>query len=353
MSDNRKLVLADGTVFLGKSLGSDKELVCEVVFQTAKTGYQDVLTDPDNYNQIVVMTHLGSDYANNQDAGDILQGASALIVAEHCKFLDAFLKEKDIPALYGVNTEVLAEKIRKDGVMYGILSDADVPDEDALIRLTSTPYVTNHVRQVSPKKPYTVAVANKKFTIALIAFTAKKGIINEFTTRGCEVIVLPYNTSAEEIEVLQPDGIMLSSGPGDPVDLPELFPVIRTLQAKYPLFGICLGHQLFALANGASTSKMKYGHRGEAILVKDIATEKILATFQNHGYHVDADSLEDTNLEMTQYAIDDGSIEGLRHKKYPAFTVQYHPEVHSELQNFNYLFDQFLEAIEMAKTSHI
>ncbi|MCL2367028.1 MAG: carbamoyl phosphate synthase small subunit [Oscillospiraceae bacterium] len=346
MNFDRKLVLADGTVFLGNRLGLGDEVIREVVFQTAKAGYQDVLMDPDNYNQVVVMPHsmVNSDGINPNDP-DASQGASALIVDKYCASLDRFLKDKNISGLCDVDTGALINKIRADGVMYGIIVDVEVSDEQALVRLTSTPYVTNHVKQVSPKKPYQVSAENKKFRVALIAFTAKKGIINELTVRGCEVIVLPYNTSVEEIKAFEPDGVMLSSGPGDPLDLPELLPVISALQKKYPLFGICLGHQLFAIANGAKTSQMKFGHRGEDIQVKDIGMGKILTTFQNHGYHVDADSLAGTDLEITQYAVDDGSIEGLKHKKYPAFTVQYHPEAHTDTRDSNYLFDRFVEML--------
>jgi len=337
--------MADGEVILGNAFGSDEEVICEVVFQTAKTGFQDVLTDPDHCNQIVVMTHdIADSHEISHDGYDAI-GVSGLIVNKHCQHIDRFLKEKNIAGLCDVDTNTLTEKIRRDGVMYGIIVDFDVSDEDALVRLVSAPHVTNHVRQVSPKEAYTVFVENKKFRVALIAFTAKRGIVSELTARGCEVVVFPYNASVAEIEAVKPDGIALSSGPGDPSDLPELSPVIRELQAKYPLFGVCLGHQLFAIANGAKTSKMKFGHRGEDVLVKDIPTGKVLSTFQNHGYHVDIGSLAGTDLEITQYAIDDGSIEGLRHKKYPAFTVQYHPEASHGPKDSNYLFDLFVESL--------
>jgi len=348
---SRKLVLADGTVIYGNGFGSNEEVIREVVFQTTKTGYHDVLTDPDNYNQIVVMANSIITYDRISHDNSTFQGASALIVDKYCKHLDKFLKEKNIPALCDVDTNALTRKIREDGVMYGIIVDTAVSDDHALVKLTAAPYVTNHVKQVSPKKPYKVLVENSEFRVAFVAFTAKKGIVSELTARNCEVIVLPYNASFAEIETFQPDGVVFSSGPGDPLDLPELSPVILALQEKYPLFGICLGHQLFAIANGAQTSKMKFGHRGEDVLVKDIATGKNLITVQNHGYHVDANSLEGTDLEVTQYAIDDGSIEGLKHKKYPAFTVQYHPEAHQEPRDANYLFDQFMKILRANKAN--
>jgi len=348
MDFNRKLVLADGTVFFGNRLGSGAEVIREVIFQIAKSDYQDILLDPDNYKQIVVMPHCAKSTAKigeNITNAAQYQGASALIVNQYCKFLDEFLRDNSIPGLCDVDTDALKNKICEDGVMYAIIVDTSVSDEQALVKLTSAPYVTNHVTQVSPKKPYMVSVENKKFRVALIAFTAKRGLISELTARNCEVVVLPYNVSVEDIEAFEPDGIMLSSGPGDPAELPELLPVIRTLQKKYPLFGICLGHQLFALANGAKTAKMKVGHRGEDMPVKDVLTGKTLKTLQNHGYHVVADSLDGTDLEMTQYSVEDGNIEGLRHKKHPAFTVQYHPEANSESRDTNYLFDQFVETL--------
>jgi len=347
---SRKLVLVDGTVFLGNGFGSNEEIMCEVVFQTTKTGYLDVLTDSDNYNQIVVMTNSIIADDNISHDNSTFQGASALIVNKYCKNLDKFLKEKNVPALCDVDTNALTKKTREDGVMYGIIVDVDVSDDTALIKL-SAPHIPTHVKQISPKKSYKISVENKRFRVAFIACTAKKRIINELIARDCEVIVFPYNSTIEEIETSQPDGVVLSNGPGDPLDLPELPPVIRALQKKYPLFGICLGHQLFAIANGAQTSKMKFGHRGEDVLVKDIATGKNLITVQNHGYHVDANSLEGTDLEVTQYAIDDGSIEGLKHKRYPAFTVQYHPEAHQEPRDTNYLFDQFMEILEANKAN--
>jgi len=355
MNYNRKLILADGTVVFGNGFGSEDEVIREVIFQTAKSGYNDVLTDSDYYNQIVVITHsIEENDEFSQDGNDVLQGASALIVGkfsdmllnrQSSKSLDEFLKEKKIAGLCDVDTEALEKKIREDGVMYGIIVDASVSDDMAMIKLTSAPHVTNHVKQVSPKKAYTVAVENSKFRVAVVAFTAKKGIINELTSRNCEVMVFPYNATVAEIDAYKPDGVVFSSGPGDPFDLPELVPVIQELQVKYPLFGVCLGHQLFAIANGAKTSKMKSGHRGEDILVRDVATGRTLITFQNHGYHVDSDSLDGTDLEATQFAVEDGSIEGLRHKKYAAFTVQYHPESHIEPKDANYLFDQFVELL--------
>ena len=344
MDFTHKLVLADGTVFFGNGFGAPGEVIREVVFQTARADYLEVLTDTDNYNQMVVMPHIHS--TPPPPIPGNYKGASALITGAHCPHLDQFLKDSHIPGLWDIDTQALIEKIRTDGVMYGIIVAANITDDQALVKLTQAPYVTNHVKQVSPKKAYTVHVDNPKGRIALVAFTAKRGIINELVARDYEVVVLPYNTPAHVVDTYAPDGVVFSSGPGDPLDLPETTPVIQALQERYPLFGVCLGHQLFAIANGATTCKMKYGHRGEAIEIMDIATGKTLTTVQNHGYHVDPESIQGTPLEVTQYALADHSIEGLKHQYHPAFTAQYHPESNTPGQDTNYLFDQFIAMVD-------
>ena len=356
MNFNRKLVLADGTIFPGNGFGSNETVIAEVMFNTGMTGYQEILTDPSYYNQMVVMTYpmIGNYGINHDDCESLSHGASALIVKEYCevpsnwrsvKSLDEFLKERNSPGLCDVDTRALTIKIREEGAVRGIIVDANVSDEDALAKLNDAPIVNDHVKQVSPKESYKVSASNKKFRVAFMAFGAKEGIINELVKRDCEVIVVPYHASIEEIDALSPDGVVLSNGPGNPEDIPEVLPVIRGLQVKYPLFGVCLGHQLFALANGATTSKMKFGHHGGNIPVKDIATGRTLITSQNHGYQVNVDSLAGTDLALTHYAINDDTVEGVKHKQYPAFTVQYHPEAHPGPQDSKYLFDQFIESL--------
>lgn len=354
MNFNRKLVLADGTVFLGNGFGSNEEVICEVMFNTGMTGYQEILTDPSYYNQMVVMTYpiIGNYGINNDDNESLNYGASALIVKEYCevpsnwrttKSLDQFLKERNTPGLCDVDTRALTIKIREEGAVKGIIVDYHVSNDEAIAKLNAAPTVIDHVEQVSVKEPYKVSALNKKFRVVFIAFGAKQGIINELVERDCEVIVVPYNTSAEEINALRPDGVVLSNGPGNPEDIPEVLPVIRELQVKYPLFGVCLGHQLFALANGATTSKMKFGHHGGNVPVKDIETGRTHITSQNHGYQVNTNSLAGTDLKLTHYAINDDTVEGVKHKKYPAFTVQYHPESNPGPRDSKYLFDKFIE----------
>lgn len=356
MKFNRKLVLADGTVFPGNGFGSPEEVTCEVVFNTGMTGYQEILTDPSYYNQMVVMTYpmIGNYGINHDDYESLNHGASALIVKEYCKApsnwssvmpLDEFLKERNTPGLCDVDTRALTIKLRAEGTVRGIIVDANVSEVDAIAKLNSAPIVNDHVKQVSPKESYKVSALNKKFRIVFMSFGAKEGIINELVKHNCEVIVVPYSATVTDIDALSPDGIVLSNGPGNPEDIPEVLPVIRELQVKYPLFGVCLGHQLFALANGATTSKMKYGHHGGNVPVKSIATGKTLITSQNHGYQVDVDSLTGTDLVLTHYAINDDTVEGVKHKKYPAFTVQYHPEAHPGPHDSKYLFKQFIESL--------
>ena len=354
MNFNRKLVLADGTVFPGNGFGSPEEVVCEVIFNTGMTGYQEVLTDPAYYNQMVVMTYpmIGNYGINNDDYES--HGASALIVKEYCevpsnwrsvKSLDEFLKERNTPGLCDVDTRALTIKIREEGIVRGIIVDADVSDEDAIAKLNAAPIIKDHVKQVSPKELYKVPALNKKFRVVFMAFGATEGMINELVKRHCEVIVVPYHATFEDIDALSPDGVVLSNGPGNPEDISEVLPTIRELQVKYPLFGVSLGHQLLALANGATVSKMKFGHHGGNIPVKDIASGRTLITFQNHDYAIDANSLTATDLELTHYAINDDTVQGVKHTKYPAFAVQFLPEVHVGPQDSEYLFDQFIESL--------
>ena len=357
MDFNRKLVLADGTVFLGNGFGSNKEVVCDIIFHTGMTGYQEILTDPSYYEQIVVMTYpmIGNYGISSDDYQTSVGGASALIVKEYCevpsnwrsiKSLDEFLKERDISGLCDVDTRALTIKIRNNGTTRGIIVDTNVTDEDAVAKLNSAPTINDHVKRVSPTESYKIPVKNKKFRIVIMTFGAKvEGLINELVNRDCEVIVVPYNVSAADISSLSPDGIILGNGPGSPSAIPEVLPVIKELQAKYPLFGVSLGHQLFALANGATISKMKFGHHGRNFPVKDIATNRTLITSQNHLYQVEKSSLEGADLELTHFAINDDTTEGIKHKKYPAFSVQFLPETHVGPQDSKDLFDQFVESL--------
>jgi carbamoyl-phosphate synthase small subunit len=231
--------------------------------------------------------------------------------------------------------------------MKAMITSVDRSIDEVLRILEDTPLATDQVKQVSTVKPY--VVPGRGYRIVLIDFGMKHGILREFTKRNCHVTVVPYNTSAEEIERLKPDGVMLSNGPGDPKSVPEAIQTIRQLIGVIPVFGICLGHQLIALASGGDTSKMKFGHRGANQPVKDLRTGRTYITSQNHGYAVDQGSLESTNLQLTQVSLNDETVEGLEHERHPVFSVQYHPESSPGPEDTSHLFDEFLQRVQDAQ----
>ena len=357
MEYNKKLVLVDGTVFHGNGFGHDQEVVAEVIFNTGMTGYEDVITDGSYLEQAVVMTYpVIGNYGITQEVLDApSNGLMALIVKEHCvnpsnwrsvATIDEALATKGIVGLTDVDTRALAIKIRHEGTMKGIIVDSSVTDADAIAKLNSVAPVTEHAPKMVLQDSYTVETNDEWETVALIDFGANQdALVNELTKRDCEVVVLPYTTSIEDIEAVNPCGVILGNGPGNPADLTAVLPVIQGLQEKYPLFAVNLGHQLFALANGATTSKMKFGHHGKNVPVKDITTGRTLITVQNHLYQVDKESLNETNLELTHYALNDGTVQGVKHKKYPAFSVQFLAEAHTGPADSQYLFDQFVASL--------
>jgi carbamoyl-phosphate synthase small subunit len=353
----RQLILEDGTVFVGKAFGGEVEKSGEVVFNTGMTGYQEILSDPSYCSQIVTLTYplIGNYGINRDDFETINPSIKGLIVKELCDHpsnfrnelsLDAYLKERNIPGLSGIDTRKLTRIIREHGTLKGRLCSMDADVDYVVSQLKATVF-KDHVKRVSTRDPY--PSPGRGYRVVLVDFGMKHGILRELNNRNCDVIVVPYNTTAEEILRLKPDGIMLSNGPGDPKDVPEAIEMIKGIVGKIPLFGICLGHQLFALACGANTVKLKFGHRGSNHPVKHLETGKVAITSQNHGYTVEGASVEGTSLEITHVALNDGTVEGLRHKTEPAFTVQYHPEASPGPEDANELFDQFLSMIENCK----
>ncbi|KUP07041.1 carbamoyl phosphate synthase small subunit [Bacillus coahuilensis p1.1.43] len=351
----RMLLLEDGTVFNGEAFGADVNTYGEVVFNTSMTGYQEILSDPSYCGQIITFTYplIGNYGINRDDFESITPYIKGMIVREVADFpsnwrnelpLDTLLKQRGIPGISGIDTRKLTRKIREYGTMKGIICPVDINIHEALQTLIATELPTDQVKTVSTKTSYPSPGRGKR--VILVDFGMKHGILRELNRRNCDVIVVPYNTTAEEIRQLHPDGIMLSNGPGDPKDVQEGINMIQELLGEIPLFGICLGHQLFALACGADTYKMKFGHRGANQPVKDLRTGKVALTSQNHGFSVDQDSLEGTGLEVTHIALNDQSIEGLTHTKYPAFTVQYHPEASPGPEDANTLFNDFLDLME-------
>lgn len=354
----RQLVLEDGTVFTGEAYGCLKDSSGEIVFNTGMTGYQEILSDPSYCGQIVTMTYplIGNYGVNRDDFETINPSIHGLVVKEMCdtpsnfrseETLDSYLKAKGIPAIAGIDTRKLTKIIRKHGTMKAILTAAteDIQAQAPAPAITAEwpVLMNNQVQRVSTANPY--VVPGRGYRIVLVDFGMKHGILRDLTKRKCHVTVVPYHYQAEEILRLKPDGIMLTNGPGDPKDVPEAIAMIKALIGQVPIFGICLGHQLLALACGGDTEKMKFGHRGSNHPVKDLKRNKTHITSQNHGYAVNEASLEGTDLLLTHVAINDDTVEGFAHSKYPAFSVQYHPESSPGPEDTGYLFDDFLTEI--------
>ncbi|MEC0242957.1 carbamoyl phosphate synthase small subunit [Paenibacillus dokdonensis] len=353
-----RLLLEDGTLFTGSAFGAEGEKTGEVVFNTGITGYQEVLSDPSYCGQIVTMTYplIGNYGITRDDFESVAPYVHGFVVRRHETVpsnwraeysVDSLLKEYGIVGISGIDTRMLTRMIRQHGTMKGILTTSAQSVEELRERLTASPILTNQVATVSTKHTY--SSPGSKERIVLVDYGAKSGILRELTARGCDVVVVPQDTTADEIRRLNPDGIQLSNGPGDPKDVPHAIRTIQELLGEYPIFGICLGHQLFALACGADTEKLKFGHRGGNHPVKDLRTNRCYITSQNHGFTVNEDSVAGTELEVTHINNNDKTIEGLKHKKYPAFTVQYHPEAAPGPYDNSYLFDQFLDMIREHK----
>ncbi|EXJ24261.1 Carbamoyl-phosphate synthase small chain [Alkalibacterium sp. AK22] len=356
--NKRILVLENGEVFKGRGFGSTKETIGEVVFNTGMTGYQESITDQSYNGQLLTFTYplIGNAGINRDDHESIFPTTRAVIVKEYARRpsnwrsqmnLDEFLKEKDIPGLAGVDTRKLTRIIREYGAMKAILTDAHKNIPDLLKQLKEVRLPSNQVAQVSTTTPYVSPQKGRR--VIVVDYGLKHSILHELNKRDCHVTVLPHDTQAETILNLKPDGVMLTNGPGDPKDLPEAHDMIRQIQPHIPIFGICLGHQLIALANGADTFKMAFGHRGFNHPVREIATGRIDFTSQNHGYAVDELSLNKENLRVTHVEINDGTVEGLRHRRYPVFSVQYHPDAAPGPHDGAELFDQFVESMDAWK----
>jgi len=353
-----RLILEDGTECIGTAFGAVKESWGEVVFNTGLTGYQEVLSDPSYCGQIVTMTYplIGNYGINRDDFEAVRPFIHGFVVREHCdmpsnwrstRTLDELLKAYDIPGIAGVDTRMLTRKIRHFGTLRGMITTSTTPLAELVAMLQQSTLMNDQVARVSTKNVFNCPGTGHR--VVLVDFGAKHGILRELTKRNCDVVVVPYNVTADEIRRLQPDGILLSNGPGDPKDVPEAIQMIREILGEIPLFGICLGHQLFALAAGADTEKLKFGHRGGNHPVKELTTGRTYITSQNHGYAVTLESIAGTGLEVTHVALNDGTIEGLAYPGKQAFSVQYHPEAAPGPYDSGYLFDQFLQMIERAK----
>ena len=354
----RILVLEDGSWYEGEGFGADTFTIGELVFNTSMTGYQEILTDPSYCGQIVMLTYplIGNYGINRDDYESMKSSCFGLVVKDLCTVpsnfrscvdLDSYLRESGIPGISHVDTRAITKAIREKGTMKACFCDREEEIEPLVIKLRNTDFLHDQVRFVSTKSVYPVPGRGR--LVVVMDFGVKLSILRELAKRDCDVIVVPYNTSAKQILSWHPDGVLLSNGPGDPSDLPEVIEQIKILIDHTVVFGICLGCQLISLACGAKTYRLRFGHRGANHPVKDLLTGRVEITSQNHGFAVEKESLKNTGLVMSHQALNDGSCEGVRHTSRPCFAVQYHPEADAGPEDSRYLFDRFMEMMEGEK----
>ena len=352
----RKLVIEDGREFAGDGFASDKEFIGELVFNTSMVGYQEILSDPSYAGQIIVMTYplIGNYGITDEDYETKFPSIGGMIVREnndtpsnfrYTKTLAEELEENNIPAISGIDTRMLTRILRDAQGIRAIITDIDTPTEEAVKKIKATPRSTDLVSKVSSKKRWFSRTANYKYDIVAIDCGMKLNMVRNLNNHGCNVTVVPWNSTAEQIMAFKPDGVLVSNGPGSPQDVPEVVETLKNLRGKVPMFGICLGHQLLALSYGAKIIQINPGHRGGNHPVKETATGKVLITSQNHGYAVDRDSLDKTGLKMTHFNLLDDTVEGLECQEDGVLSVQFHPESAPGPQDSIYLFDRFIDMI--------
>lgn len=360
------LALENGAVFEGRSVGAAGECGGELVFNTSMTGYQEILTDPSYAGQIVTMTypHIGNYGVNLEDVESRQPFAAGFVMRECCdrpsnwrstSSLPDYLKAHGIVAIDGVDTRKITAILRGQGNQRAVLSTTDL-DQDSLVKKAQAiPDMagSDFVKAVSMGASYDwEEPETPRYKVAAFDFGIKHNILRLLQTHGCEVVVAPATASAEEVLALEPDGIFLSNGPGDPAALQYIFPEVRKLiESGKPVFGICLGHQMVAHALGGKTFKLKFGHRGANQPVLHHATGRVEITSQNHGFAVDPDSLDPERVEITHTHLNDGTCSGLAHRELPVFSVQYHPEAAPGPHDSRYLFERFTEMMEAARAS--
>lgn len=354
----RYLILEDGSIYEGSEFGSELETQGEVVFTTGMTGYQEAITDQSYADQILVFTNplIGNYGITLADYESLEPGIKGVICHQVARYPDnwrmqatlpEFLDRLDIPGIQGIDTRALVKKLRQHGTMRGQIANSKEEAETIAQELRTINVTEGVVDRVSTVKSY--PVPGSKRNIVVVDFGLKNSILRELSKRDCNCIVLPYTVTADKILSLHPDGVLLSNGPGDPLEMKNAVKMVEKIEKEIPLMGICLGHQIFAQANGAKTFKMKFGHRGFNHPVREIATGNIGFTSQNHGYAVKEETIDPEKLLITHVEANDGTIEGLQHKKYPAFSVQFHPDATPGPHDEEGIFDYFMQMIDQRK----
>lgn len=352
------LYLEDGTVYEGKGFGYDGTSVGELVFNTSMTGYQEILTDPSYAGQIITMTYpLIGNYGINTEYNEAEESfAKGMVVKSISQnpsnFMsegefDKFLKDMKVVGVYGVDTRAITKKIRNSGAMKCIISTKKLSQEEISQEFSNCKTEDDWMRIVGTKDVYEMPGPGMR--VALIDFGAKENIVRNLKRRGCQITVFPFDASSEDILASKPDGVLLSNGPGDPKYAVEAVATVRELIGKLPIFGICLGHQILSLACGADTYKMKFGHRGGNHGVQDLEMNKSFISSQNHGYAVKRESLEGKNIDINFVNLNDDTVEGIGHKDYPVFSVQFHPEGAPGPEDTTYIFDKFIRFMKENK----
>ena len=354
---DKKIVLEDGEEYLGYGFGANVESINEIVFNTSVVGYQEICSDPSYTYQMVVMTYplIGNYGITDDDYETNKPTIGGLIVREYndmpsnfryTKTLSEYMEENGIPGIQGVDTRKLTRSIRDKGSRKVIITDISTSKEEAIEKMRNYEIPKDAVSKVSCRKRWYSRTANPKYNVVAVDCGIKLNIVRSLNKRGCNVTIVPYNTSFTTIQSLKPDGIFLSNGPGDPENVVEVIDLVKKAKGKYPIFGICLGHQMISLAYGATTYKLKFGHRGGNHPVKNLETGKIEITSQNHSYAVNNESINNTPLKITHINVLDNTIEGVECKEDKVFSVQYHPESAPGPQDSSYLFDKFIEMMK-------
>ena len=357
---NKKIVLEDGSEYYGYGFGADVDRVCEIVFDTSMVGYQEIISDPSYTNQMVVMTYtlIGNYGMTDEDYESKTLSCGALVVREYndlpsnfryTKTLAETMEESDIPGIEGFDTRELTRKIRDNGSCKAIITSASTPKEKALAMIALADIPTNAVSKVSCRKRWYARTANAKYNVVAIDCGARLSVIRTLNELGCNVTVMPYNTSVSDVEKMNPDAILISEGPGNPEDVPEVIALIKALKGKYPIVGVGLGHQLVALAYGAKVYKMKSGHHGCNHPVRNLKTNTIRTVAQNHNYAVDPMSVEAPGLKVTHMDITDDVIEGLCSEADRVFTIQYHPDTMSGPSGSISFYEEFIGLMKEGK----